>query len=58
MSAGGVPEARLDEMATRILTAVIATELYDDPVPETPQPIDLIGHAQIAQRAAEAGWCC
>lgn len=55
VSAGGVPEARLDEMATRILTAVIATELYDDPVPETPQPIDLIGHAQIAQRAAEAG---
>ena len=55
VAAGRVPEARLDEMVTRILTAVIATGLYDDPVPATPQPIDTTAHAEVAQRVAEAG---
>ena len=46
---------RLDEMVTRILTAVIATGLYDDPTSLTPDPIDLTSHADVAQRVAEAG---
>ena len=46
---------RLDEMVTSILTAVIASGLYDDPTPLTPQPIDLTAHADVAQRVAEAG---
>lgn len=53
--AGRVPMARLDEMVERILTAVIETGLYDNPTPLTAQPIDYAAHAQVAQRAAEAG---
>ncbi len=49
------PESRLDQMVTRVLTAVIASGLYDDPVPSTPQPIDYAAHADVAQRVAEAG---
>ena len=48
-------QQRLDEMVTRILTAVIATGLYDDPTSLTPRPIDLTAHADVAQRVAEAG---
>lgn len=50
-----VPVARLDDMVRRILTGVIASGLMDDPVPATPQPIDLDTHADIAQRVAEQG---
>jgi beta-glucosidase len=52
---GRVPEARLDDMVRRILYGIIATGLYDDPVPATPQPIDYGRHAEIAQRVAEQG---
>ena len=52
---GEVPAARLDEMVGRILTAVIASGLYDDPVPARPQPVNLVAHADVAQRVAEAG---
>jgi beta-glucosidase len=52
---GRVPERRLDEMVTRILTAVIASGLYDDPVPATLQPIDFAADAAVAQRVAERG---
>ena len=55
VAAGRVPEQRLDEMATRIVTAMVAAGLYDDPVPATPQPIDAAAHAAVAQRVAEAG---
>ncbi len=55
LASGRVPEARLDEMVTRILTGVIASGLYDDPTPATAQPIDYAAHADVAQRAAEAG---
>ena len=55
VAAGRVPERRLDEMVTRILTAVIASGLYDDPVPPTPRPIDYAAHAEVAQRVAERG---
>ena len=46
---------RLDEMVTRIVTAVVSSGLYDDPAPLIPQPIDLPAHADVAQRVAEAG---
>lgn len=55
IASGRVPEARLDEMVTRILTGVIASGLYDDPTPATAQAIDYTAHADVAQRAAEAG---
>jgi beta-glucosidase len=55
VDAGRVPEQRLDEMVTRILTAVIASGLYDDPVPATPQPINVAADAAVAQRVAERG---
>ncbi|MGY4395816.1 beta-glucosidase [Sphingomonas sp. UYAg733] len=52
---GSVPEARLDEMATRILTGVIENGLLEHPMPATAQPIDYASNAVIAQRTAEAG---
>jgi beta-glucosidase len=52
---GKIPQARLDDMVRRILTGVIASGLMDDPVPDTPQPIDLETHAGIAQAVAEQG---
>jgi beta-glucosidase len=55
VQAGTVPQARLDDMVRRILTGVIASGLMDDPVPETPQPIDLDTHAGVAQTVAEQG---
>jgi beta-glucosidase len=55
VEAGRVPERRLDEMVTRILTAEIASGLYDDPVPATPQPIAEAADAAVAQRVAERG---
>jgi beta-glucosidase len=42
-------------MVERILTGVIASGLYDHPTPATAQPIDYAAHADVAQRAAEAG---
>ncbi|SFN70354.1 beta-glucosidase [Sphingomonas sp. OK281] len=55
VKAGRVSTARLDQMVHRILTGVIASGLYDDPTPATAQPIDYAAHAEVAQRAAEAG---
>ncbi len=55
IAAGRVSTARLDEMVHRILTGVIASGLYDDPTPAAAQTIDYAAHAEIAQRAAEAG---
>lgn len=55
VDAGRVHERRLDEMVTRILTAEIASGLYDDPVPATPQPIAEAADAAVAQRVAERG---
>ncbi|WBO21951.1 beta-glucosidase family protein [Sphingomonas abietis] len=53
--AGSVPQARLDDMVRRILRTMIAHGLVDHPTPTTPQAIDYDAHAEIAQRAAEAG---
>lgn len=55
VAAGRVPEARLDQMVTRILTGVIASGLYDHPTPATAQPIDYDAHAEVAQQVAEQG---
>jgi len=52
---GQVPQARLDDMVRHILTGMIANGLMDDPVPDRPVPIDYAAHADVAQRAAEAG---
>lgn len=52
---GRIPEARLDDMVSRILTGLIATGVLDAPVVETPQPIDYAANAEVAQRAAENG---
>jgi beta-glucosidase len=53
VKAGRVPQARIDDMVTRILTGVIETGLMDDPLPATLQPIDYTAHADVAQRDAE-----
>lgn len=55
VAAGRVPPSRLDEMVRRILTGMISTGVYDNPLPDTPQSIDYDAHAEVAQRAAEAG---
>ncbi len=52
---GSVPQARLDQMVTRILTGMIENGLLDHPMPETAQPIDYATHANVSQAAAEAG---
>ena len=55
LAKGEVSPARLDDMVTRYLTGLIETGAFDTPVPATPQPIPYAAHADIAQRAAEAG---
>ena len=55
VASGEVPQARFDDMVRNVLTGVIETGLYDDPVPATNQPIDTDAHARVAQKAAEEG---
>nr|WP_223799811.1 glycoside hydrolase family 3 C-terminal domain-containing protein [Sphingomonas nostoxanthinifaciens] len=55
VAGGSVPQARLDDMVRRIVRTMIAEGLVDHPTPATPQPIDYTAHADVAQRAAEAG---
>ncbi len=54
VAAGRVPQARIDDMVTHILTGVISSGLMDDPLPATIQPIDYKTHGDVAQRDAEA----
>ena len=54
VKAGRVPQARIDDMVTRILTGMIETGTMDDPLPAAVQPIDYAAHAEVAQRDAEA----
>jgi beta-glucosidase len=54
VKAGRVPQARIDDMVTRILTGMIETGLMDHPLPATVQPIDYAAHAAVSQRDAEA----
>jgi beta-glucosidase len=53
VASGQVPEARLDEMAHRILRSMFAHGLIDHPV--VPGPIDMAAHAAVTRAAAEAG---
>ena len=53
---GRVPQARIDDMVTRILTSLITLGALD-PAPNqaAPLPIDFSSHKLIAQRQAEEG---
>jgi beta-glucosidase len=55
VEAGRVTESRLDDMVSRILIGMIETGAMDAPVPASAQTIDYSTHAEVAQRAAEAG---
>jgi beta-glucosidase len=52
---GEVSKARFDAMVRNVLTGVIETGLYDDPVAAANQPIDYEAHARVAQKTAEEG---
>jgi len=52
---GEVPEARLNDMVARYLTGLIETGAYDAAVPAQAVTPDYAAHAEVAQRAAEAG---
>ena len=53
LARGEVPQARIDDMARRVLRSMFAQGLFEHP----PQPaaIDFAADAQVSQRAAEAG---
>lgn len=53
VASGQVREARLNEMAHRILRSMFAHGLVDHPV--VPGPIDMAAHAAATRAAAEAG---
>ncbi|MGH6613996.1 beta-glucosidase [Sphingomonas sp.] len=55
VEAGKVSMARLDDMVVRYLTGLIETGAYDTPMSTKPQAIPYARHADVAQRAAEAG---
>ena len=50
---GSVPQARLDDMVGRILTAIFASGVYDDPPKPGPRATE--ADAATAQAIAEAG---
>src|SRR3984957_12644590 len=50
---GAVPQARLDNMAKRILTSIFASGLYDDP--PRPGPIDTAASDRTALEIAQKG---
>ncbi|MGP7796975.1 beta-glucosidase [Sphingomonas sp. CLY1604] len=52
---GEVPQSRIDDMVARYLTGLIETGAYDAPVPTRAQTPPYAAHAEVAQRAAEAG---
>jgi beta-glucosidase len=51
LQSGAIPQARLDDMAERILWALFDKGTVDDPVKVT--PIDYAAHAAVSQKAAE-----
>lgn len=53
VSEGAVPEARLDQMAHRILRTLFASGVIDSPPATT--PLDVAADARVAQRAEEEG---
>jgi beta-glucosidase len=54
LAKGEIDQARIDRMAGRILTAMFAHGLIDDPV-TGPSPIDFAASRAVAQADAEAG---
>jgi beta-glucosidase len=52
---GHVPEARLNDMAKRILWAMASAGVLDNPVKEEPSKIDYAAHAKVSQADAEEG---
>jgi beta-glucosidase len=52
---GHVPEARLSDMAKRVLWALAANGVLDHPVSEQGDKIDYAAHAKISQADAEEG---
>lgn len=52
---GHVPAARLDDMVARILWAMSAHGVLDNPVAPREREIDYGAHARVAQEAAEEG---
>lgn len=52
---GRVPEQRLDDMATRIVGAIIEVGALDTPLADEPQPVDEAANEAVAQRVAECG---
>jgi len=56
VSEGKVPQARLDDMAQRILRAMFANGLIDDPVKEDQSAsIDYAAHSKVTQADTEEG---
>jgi beta-glucosidase len=55
LAKGEIAPARIDLMVTRILTAMFASGLIDDPVTGAAGPADLAADRAVAQRDAEAG---
>lgn len=53
VASGAVPEARLTEMASRIVRSMFRHGLFDHPVAEG--PIDLAAHADVTRADAEEG---
>lgn len=51
LASGRISQARLDDMVSRILWAMFAKGVVDDPVKVT--PIDYAAHAAVTQKAAE-----
>ncbi|MES1199062.1 MAG: glycoside hydrolase family 3 N-terminal domain-containing protein, partial [Pseudomonadota bacterium] len=52
---GQVPQARLDDMARRILRGMFAVGLFEHPIQGDNQPIDFDANALVSQHAAEQG---
>lgn len=55
VEAGSVPEKRLDDMATRIVGAMIEVGAIDTPLADERLPIDEKANEAVAQRVAECG---
>lgn len=55
VNSGQVSEARLDDMARRVLWALFATGAFDKPVEVKEAEIDFAAHGKVSQADAEAG---
>ncbi|MES1158668.1 MAG: glycoside hydrolase family 3 C-terminal domain-containing protein [Terricaulis silvestris] len=55
ITAGQVPQARLDDMVRRILRSMFAVGLFEHPIPEDQTTIDYEADEHVSQNAAEQG---